>query len=145
MVIINYWHYIIKLVMKAIFLYPAFHSANWTIFSLFPVGPYRWHFINEDHLLHLCSATTFLFKLETPATPHFWEWLGDSKLQDKKAKHAFNMLTFEQKTAMVEHSLQDCTLWSRRLGLPQGWDQPIVFKAQLQQSRKISGCVFYRW
>lgn len=53
------------------------------------------------------------------------------------------MLTFEQKTTMVEHSLKIAHCEAGGLELPQGWDQPIVFKAQLQQSRKIStSCMF---
>lgn len=53
------------------------------------------------------------------------------------------MFTFEQKTTMVEHSLKIAHCEEGGLELPEGWDQPIVFKAQLQQSRKIStSCVF---
>ena len=44
---------------------------------------------------------------------------------------------------MVEHSLKIAHCEEGGLELPEGWDQPIVFKAQLQMSRKIStSCVF---
>ena len=44
---------------------------------------------------------------------------------------------------MVAHSLKFAHSKAGGLELPEGWDQPIVFKAQLQQSRKIStNCVF---
>lgn len=52
-------------------------------------------------------------------------------------------MTSEQKMTMVAHSLKIAHSKAGGLELPEGWDQPIVFKAQLQQSRKIStSCVF---
>lgn len=52
-------------------------------------------------------------------------------------------MTSEQKMTMVAHSLKFAHSKAGGLELPEGWDQLIVFKAQLQQSRKIStNCVF---